>query len=870
MLINNHTITLVINNTIADVFSEDLGIRLNKIMNDPTKLIPSLGEYSFTFTLPITNTNAKIFSYANVPSRKNKFNNIYNAVLYADGNVIFNGNLKLTQTTSTEFSCNLYTNKTNQLQTIFDETKLNEFDWYVDFNGISTINEVNADMTSEYYFPLVAYYPFNKKPKTKTLSGYNIYTPKNTIDDTNVWQYNDFIPSMNMSALLKHLFKAKGFELEGDITTDKVLTSIYLSNNIAQEQDPQYNYGNDNIGRCKFNVKYTNVNDDRGNSKVYYPIYNIQNNDNIGYDSVIPYPLLKRGEITEMYNKQKLMTKNGITIQTDGWYEIITEVTLEIPQSQQSQSNIYNEDLTNTYTISPNPTDMPLEFQLLQYNPNLEQEQNISHNPIYYGIYPNEKQQDERTRFNQQTYDDTYVTNNPQNITYNTATTLVDKYNNPNFICGMAFTQYSNGLAYTKNGNSWENPLTTTNALYQSKNNYYKHNNNNYTLITDYDNTLIGSTEQIPQRTNNKLKGKTHIIIQLQKNTILIPYVNTKMYYQKISDLTDTARQWTYQFNANVTVDVKPVAKVETHMTKLYANMNSLFDKKLNLANFCNKDIYTKDFINNILTAFNLNIKTNKNVVTINKNINNKQQQQNNFINLDNRINNNELTFKQINYPTRIGVTFKTNEQERGIYITAEQNATDEQLQSNTWIDYADRGFKLIDLIYNDSNSENIINTNFAYTIKQNFKYQNKTLDIPIIDYDKHWINDNEYDNGDGRTLSQRFFFRNEQTNDVLTTITNEEYRITIPSNDKIINGNAFHLNYYPNENNLLSNFFTLNTNANADECVVKTYLTPMEYQQITNNANVKLNDELFTVNKIDGYDPSGINPTTLTLMNKL
>ena len=57
-----NNIQLYINNQLVDTFNNDLGIRINNVLNDPTKLIPSLGEYSFTFKLPVTKTNAHIFN----------------------------------------------------------------------------------------------------------------------------------------------------------------------------------------------------------------------------------------------------------------------------------------------------------------------------------------------------------------------------------------------------------------------------------------------------------------------------------------------------------------------------------------------------------------------------------------------------------------------------------------------------------------------------------------------------------------------------------------------------------------------------------------------------------------------------------------
>lgn len=843
-----NNIQLYINNQLVDTFNNDLGVRINNILNDPTKLIPSLGEYSFTFKLPVTKTNAHIFNNAHIAEKKNKFNNIYDAQLYANDILLFNGNLTIQSSTNKEYNCNLYKNKTNQLEAIFNDEKLNEFNWLVPFNGIDTINTINADNTSDYYFPLVCYQPFDKV-STGEKFNYKLYTPKDTIDHTNRWYYTSFLPSFNLSGLLKHLFKDKGYNLSGDIITDNILKEIYLSINLGNEQHPIYNYGNENIGRCTFTTTYTNNNIDDGMQ------YAIQNNKDylmdiplLKFDTLYVYNILKYGTTTDIQNNGQMKRKEGIIIPEDGWYEIQCDTTMGIDKNQQPINNL----ITEYYNF-------PLEFQLLAYNTNDEDDTNISHQPIFFGQYPNEAPNE--------SYYAEYITTNPKNNPINKATTLVDKYNNNNFICGLAFTEKSQGLAYIKNGNSWNDPSYTTEAIYNSNNQYYTYNKKDYkqTLYTNYNQTLKQSTEQIPIITNNKtIQGKNHLIIKLKKNTILIPYVNTRAFCTNEEKQTYT----TYKFNIQTTVDIRALAPDNTHRNKLIAQQQSLFNNELNLSTFCNDQTTKQQFINNILQSFNLTLTTDNTTHTaiINKN---KQHTTNTnaYVDLDNRTTTKNYNHQAINFPKNIGVQLTTNPDERYIYLSAEHNATDEQLQLANWTDFSDKGYDLIDLNGNGSDN-NIISSTFAYTYTQPFTYNNSVLDIPIQDYQANWATDN-YDNiKDGLSLNQRFWFRNTVTNDTLTLIDNKQYNITIPTNNKVIANQRYYADYYNQQNSMLDYFFNVNLNATQSLTTVECHITPTEYSMLTKGANVKMNDDIYICNKIDGYDPTNNNATKLTLYN--
>ena len=157
---------------------------------------------------------------------------------------------------------------------------------------------------------------------------------------------------------------------------------------------------------------------------------------------------------------------------------------------------------------------------------------------------------------------------------------------------------------------------------------------------------------------------------------------------------------------------------------------------------------------------------------------------------------------------------------------------------------------------------------NFAYTGYETFTLpDNTTLDIPVIAKTEWFIEGLDYEKyaqKDGRSLRQRFWTRTNPTTKTLPVVDSEAYYITVPSP---YTTDSINLDYKRN-NSLLSEFFQIDIDATADGIEVEAYITPLEYMQLKNGSSVKIDGTLYRVNKIDGYDPSCQNKTTLHLMN--
>ena len=96
MISNQHYIELYVQGQLVELESqESLNLRINNVVFNPTQTVTKEAEYSYSFDIPSTPNNDKIFGYANVLSKTNKFHTRYQAEVYADGTLLFSGSLTI-------------------------------------------------------------------------------------------------------------------------------------------------------------------------------------------------------------------------------------------------------------------------------------------------------------------------------------------------------------------------------------------------------------------------------------------------------------------------------------------------------------------------------------------------------------------------------------------------------------------------------------------------------------------------------------------------------------------------------------------------------------------------------------------------------
>lgn len=384
MLQSNTTLSIFVNGEQVDILDRSsINLRINNVIYNPTEIKSRQAEYSFSFNLPTTPNNNRIFDYANELAKLNKFKNIYRCEVYADGILIFEGSLRISSIKKGFYNVNLVSIKINTVEDIFGDMTMNEIDWKIPFEGVSSINTHNADMTGKVFFPLVSYGVFQKNALTSEFSDIENYTSKFVFDKSNKWYYETFSPSANLLEFVRRAFKQKGYTLEGDIFDDEVINGLYMSTNLANDQIPVYNLGNPNFGSvsvtCEFNNR-VNKNTGAANNEAFlehnlsFPY--IQYADS-GYmwDKVDIYDLwaANNSKITTQANQYLFDEQsNCIVVPATGLYKIKLSVNATLPtQTVEVDEKVewlgHSDPLEKVRTLNSSfHNDMPIEIQLVR------------------------------------------------------------------------------------------------------------------------------------------------------------------------------------------------------------------------------------------------------------------------------------------------------------------------------------------------------------------------------------------------------------------------------------------------------------------------------------------------------------------------
>lgn len=206
-------------------------------------------------------------------------------------------------------------------------------------------------------------------------------------------------------------------------------------------------------------------------------------------------------------------------------------------------------------------------------------------------------------------------------------------------------------------------------------------------------------------------------------------------------------------------------------------------------------------------------------------------------------------------------------------------------MNDDDWEKYGDSGFTVINLnddSYVTSTSEKSLQ--FSYTWYQNYNWfpVNENFEIaagapatpirtPIISKYSYMIDGYDYAESmkhDGYGLSQRFWFRPLRTDCYVYTRTYPVERVQIytPRNEY----ESLNLSYKDTERSLLTDYFNISAYLSANYIEIDAYLSPDEYNRIKSGSLVHVDSDLYIPVEVNGYDPSGNNPTTVKLMKKV
>lgn len=939
-----HEVNIFINDERADIFSQDsLNLRFNNTFADPSKISTIQTEYTFSFTLPITKTNDKIFDYANILSKRNKFNKRFKTHVNVDGILIFDGELILQSINKEGYKCNLYINRLNTIDKIFEDTTLNQItNWRIQYNQNETINNINSieDINydnSDVFFPLVSYGMFQKKPTSN-----ETYTSKHLIDDYATLYNENFYPSHNLLKLVEKCFEHKGYTVDGDIFDDEVLKRIYISTNLADGQDPLYNYGYNNMGKVELSFEWTNYDKVLSGTSAKQE-YIFQAATSIDADLDVPkfsvgagtdgitYANWTTNNVYDIWSSQLikniqfqtpnniLWRENRIVAPTNGFYKIKLELDYNIDQSEQFNRYIYKRPTLRgdviRETIESGTTwtfdDFFTEFQLVRNSEDGTDCKNIvpdavdslSANTEYnkHSAYPHEKPEKYTLSTESDPYPFGYIPQNYKTLNY-------DPSVNKNFLMGCTTSGAYTYTSVIKNGRSWDATCADSTMSRTNSEPYFgvkvepktdeeiqstyrgrvwkpvpelTSGNNIYGV-----NTLPNATSTIT-RTNTSAHTVIEAIVYLKKNDMVQLKMLQRQWLNVAAEDSDDSSSRTstrrngYQTDAKINLKGKIMFECfspdNIGITSDYFDWNNetRFPKELDLAEFLPSDEKMSDFINNFIKEFNLSYQQDGKNISINKqkiDLNVK-----NAVDLTNRVSDDEIEMLAIDYPSQMSVEYTLNEDERGFYISAERNATDEQMLSNNWKDYADRGYDVIQIIDDEYATESKITTKTSFNWFEDFTIaqdgQNKKISIPVIAKDEWLIDglkDAEFMKEDGYNLKRRYWFPSNLTNAYVKLNGDENRKVYIKlTNDTYNNVNlSYKIGDGTNET-LLTRFFNIFFDADTNYIQFSCYLTTMEYVAIKNGSNILIDDDVYVPIEIQGYDASGKNKTQLKCIKK-
>lgn len=953
---------------------ESLGLRINNVIFNPTKVSTTTGEYSYSFKIPSTPKNDKILNYANNLSKTNKFHVRYPSQVFADGNLIFDGSLTIKKYDAKDkiYECNLVNIKISTLEDIFGDDKLTDMSWYVPFKGADTINSVNADASTKYWFPFVCYGAFSKNPMSSTQEiEYADYTSKYDIDGTNVFYLEDFYPSLQLVEQMRKCFESKGYTVGGNVFNNSTFSNIYCSTQLAEGQDPEYNVGNPKFGKLDVKIqmqalpdytipKWQHVQD---LEYKYFPAgYEYDSSEMCmkpnayNFDEIITLNLL-RG--VYYYNNPNNMIKGDgvhdeyyIEIPADGFYRISMSGSCTLDQDNgftarqkglkesgaafSSDSPIVAmgegaEDYDVWIPVDATRT-MPFEIQLVKgLDPNIELikgkynlemlHPDISQgavleaenwwNPILHAnlkntvnCYPHEpfgsaweppanasEAWVKPSIMNYEKIADWKSTraNTTNGYFYSDDSIMCyDPVVSDAFICGWTTMGNDNGYgitAFIKNGWSWSKTYTEKNyALYKQKG-YYKNNDG---LIssqpTDVNyNELPDAPEGYYEIGGGGYRDVTACVygmVKLNKGDILTPQLIKRAYRDGNGNLV------TYAVKVNdlrLTIEaITPKSYAEVKKQNYGWNTPTDFPTELNLFNFTSKEKKVSEWLKNVQDAFNLSFEMNGNNVDINLNQGIKKDIMT-AVDIDDRVNSNEVESEIISYPKTMSVQYKTDTDEHGFYTSVPS----EYIDRDDWKKFGDSGFTIIQLSDDsyETQSQNK-SLQFSYCWYDNFNFKmnlfNKEIRIPVIEKEEYMI-DKINDQGAmahrGYQLAQRFWFRTfsalTQDNDKLwVSITNNPTNgsstnywayLYAPTNQM----DGFNLSNKDTEKSIVTEWFNIYPMLSSNYVTLETFLNPIEYLQIKGGCLVHFDDDLYYTSEISGYDPTGTNPTKLKLIKK-
>lgn len=305
-------------------------------------------------------------------------------------------------------------------------------------------------------------------------------------------------------------------------------------------------------------------------------------------------------------------------------------------------------------------------------------------------------------------------------------------------------------------------------------------------------------------------------------------------------------------------------------------NSQSEFPEKLNLGNFMSDETKVSDWIDNVVKAFNITTTQDGNLIQLDKTTSTRPLAFS-AVELDGKCDAKDAELSVIDYPSEMSVQWTINKDEWGFELTIPQ----EYINDYDWYDHGDSGYTVIKL-NDDTYSTSTLNETvpFSYTWYQDFSFEEydqqgvvsgvSHILTPVIELSQYMSEGYNYEKAmehDGYSLSQRFFFRPTGTTKSVQLFDHMHETVNLYVPEKVYG--EVNISYKDSEKSLLTEFFNMAPMLDSNYAKIEVYLTPDEYIQLRGGALAHFDSDLYYTCQISGFDASGRNPTTLTLMKK-
>lgn len=264
-------VELLINNIKVDL-PTDFDISFSKEVQNVEEFVVSDIEYSYEISLPVSETNKRVFNHNDVFDVTRKFEKPYKAVLYVNDEIIIDGLFSLSEVNSFSYLGNLYTPQKKNLTDILGDLKLKDITPHyftiADFEDYTAQNKTVSEFTTKrttdgdihICFPLCYYgLPYNNGKWSEVTEEKEFQT---TVLNASNLTPERLFPSYNVLSVIKDCFKTFDYNVVGNVFDNPKFNLLYQTYGGSGVSADDYADNNSTPYYVRIKGKYSYYNSD--------------------------------------------------------------------------------------------------------------------------------------------------------------------------------------------------------------------------------------------------------------------------------------------------------------------------------------------------------------------------------------------------------------------------------------------------------------------------------------------------------------------------------------------------------------------------------------------------------------------------------